>query len=54
VETQSGSKEDRLSPYATYVVEPPKVEGTIYKHKFWNPPSSEVRGVSLYFSNLNK
>jgi 1,4-alpha-glucan branching enzyme len=41
VETQSGSKEDRLSPYATYVVEPPKVEGTIYKHKFWNPPSSE-------------
>lgn len=37
VETQSGSKEDRISPYATYVVEPPKSEGTIYKHRFWNP-----------------
>ncbi|KAL3289626.1 hypothetical protein HHI36_023036 [Cryptolaemus montrouzieri] len=37
VETHSGSKEDRLSPYATYVVEPPKHEGTIYKQKFWNP-----------------
>ncbi|KAK4878494.1 hypothetical protein RN001_011000 [Aquatica leii] len=41
VETGSGSKEDRLSPWATYVVEPPKSEGTIYRHKFWNPPFSE-------------
>ncbi|EFA11030.1 1,4-alpha-glucan-branching enzyme [Tribolium castaneum] len=41
VETQSGTKEDRLSPYATYVVEPPKDQGTIYKQKFWNPPNSE-------------
>ncbi|KAK9758580.1 Alpha amylase, C-terminal all-beta domain [Popillia japonica] len=37
----NGSKEDRLSPWATYVVEPPKSEGTIYKQKFWNPPFSE-------------
>uniref|UniRef100_A0A1Y1MHR5 1,4-alpha-glucan branching enzyme n=3 Tax=Photinus pyralis TaxID=7054 RepID=A0A1Y1MHR5_PHOPY len=41
VETASGSREDRLSPWATYVVEPPKSEGTIYRHKFWNPPYSE-------------
>ncbi|KAF2884837.1 hypothetical protein ILUMI_21314 [Ignelater luminosus] len=41
VQTASGSKEDRLSPWATYVVEPPKSEGTIYRHKFWNPPFSE-------------
>lgn len=41
VQTQEGGKEDRLSPYATYVVEPPKHEGTIYKQKLWNPPPSE-------------
>nr|CAI5837927.1 unnamed protein product [Callosobruchus analis] len=41
VETYEGSKEDRLSPYATYVVEPPKEEGTIYKQKLWNPPQTE-------------
>ncbi|KAJ8957842.1 hypothetical protein NQ318_001838 [Aromia moschata] len=41
VQTYGGSKEDRLSPYATYVVEPPKHEGTIYKQKLWNPPQSE-------------
>lgn len=41
VETESNTKEDRISPYATYVVEPPKSEGTIYKHKFWNPQQTE-------------
>ncbi|XP_023311807.1 1,4-alpha-glucan-branching enzyme [Anoplophora glabripennis] len=41
VQTQEGGKEDRLSPYATYVVEPPKHEGTIYKQKLWNPPTEE-------------
>lgn len=41
VQTPSGNKEDRLSPYARYVVEPPKHEGTIYKQKIWNPPHSE-------------
>ncbi|XP_018320680.1 1,4-alpha-glucan-branching enzyme [Agrilus planipennis] len=41
VQTHSGSREDRLSPWATYVVEPPKVEGTIYRHKLWHPPKHE-------------
>ncbi|CAG9820624.1 unnamed protein product [Phaedon cochleariae] len=41
VQTYENTKEDRLSPYATYVVEPPKSEGTIYKQKLWNPPKSE-------------
>ncbi|KAF5284607.1 hypothetical protein FQA39_LY16965 [Lamprigera yunnana] len=41
IETESGTQVDRLSPWATYVVEPPKEEGTIYRHKFWNPPFSE-------------
>lgn len=42
VQTPTGSREDRLSPWASYVVEPPKAEGTIYRWKFWNPPSTEV------------
>lgn len=42
VETHNGSKEDRLSPYAPYVVEPPKSEGTIYKQLFYNPPAHET------------
>ncbi|KAG5875108.1 hypothetical protein JTB14_018586 [Gonioctena quinquepunctata] len=41
VQTSEDTKLDRLSPFATYVVEPPKSEGTIYKHKFWNPPQRE-------------
>ncbi|CAG9831462.1 unnamed protein product [Diabrotica balteata] len=41
VQTWEGHKVDRLSPYATYVVEPPKHEGTIYKQKFWNPPQTQ-------------
>ncbi|CAG9861487.1 unnamed protein product [Phyllotreta striolata] len=41
VQNGEGHKEDRLSPFATYVVEPPKEEGTIYKQKFWNPPQTE-------------
>nr|XP_023024879.1 1,4-alpha-glucan-branching enzyme [Leptinotarsa decemlineata] len=41
VENHEGCKLDRLSPFAKYVVEPPKSEGTIYKQKFWNPPQSE-------------
>ncbi|KAJ8970066.1 hypothetical protein NQ317_008239 [Molorchus minor] len=38
IQTHQGHKEDRLSPYATYVEEPPKDQGTIYKQKLWNPP----------------
>lgn len=41
VDTQKGTREDRLSPWATYVVEPPKHESTIYRQKLWNPPQSE-------------
>ncbi|ENN80342.1 hypothetical protein D910_12033 [Dendroctonus ponderosae] len=39
--TQNHQKEDRLSPYAPYVVEPPKSEGTIYKQLFYNPPQEQ-------------
>ncbi|XP_066247178.1 1,4-alpha-glucan-branching enzyme [Euwallacea similis] len=39
--TQDNRKEDRLSPYAPYVVEPPKEQGTIYKQLFYNPPENE-------------
>ncbi|CAG9759288.1 unnamed protein product [Ceutorhynchus assimilis] len=39
--TENGNKEDRLSPWAPYVVEPPKSEGTIYKQLFYNPPEKE-------------
>ncbi|KAF7287787.1 hypothetical protein GWI33_003418 [Rhynchophorus ferrugineus] len=41
VQNQYGSKEDHLSPYAPYVVEPPKSQGTIYKQLFYNPPAEE-------------
>lgn len=53
VQTPSGNREDRLSPWATYVVEPPKEEGTIYRHKFWNPPENEVNNHTntLLFDN---
>lgn len=40
--TREDNKEDRLSPYAPYVVEPPKEQGTIYKQLFYNPPE-EIR-----------
>ncbi|KAL7631237.1 UNVERIFIED_CONTAM: hypothetical protein RMT77_018462 [Armadillidium vulgare] len=33
---------DRLSPWANYVVAPPKTEGTAYEHRFWNPPKDKV------------
>lgn len=41
VETQSGEKVYRLSPWATYVVQPPENEGYLFKQKIWNPPASE-------------
>lgn len=41
VRTHSGSLEDRLCPWATYVVQPPKTEGTIFKQRVWNPPINE-------------
>ncbi|XP_022906638.2 1,4-alpha-glucan-branching enzyme isoform X1 [Onthophagus taurus] len=41
VEMENGVKEDRLSPWATYAVEPPKDKGTIYQQRFWNPPKHQ-------------
>ncbi|XP_050314045.1 1,4-alpha-glucan-branching enzyme [Anthonomus grandis grandis] len=41
VQNAEGEKLDRLSPYAPYVVEPGKGEGTIYKQLFYNPPREE-------------
>ena len=34
---------DRISPWATYVVAPPKNEGLAYEHVVWNP--EEVNGL---------
>ncbi|CAG0893600.1 unnamed protein product [Darwinula stevensoni] len=42
VKTKSGSLEDRISPWATYVVKPPKIEGLAYYWVFWNPPQRHV------------
>ena len=40
--TKSGEMVDRLDPWATYVVQPPKSTGvTLYDHVFWNPPQNE-------------
>lgn len=39
--TPKDTMEDRLCPWATYVVQPPKHEGTAYQHHFWNPPPNE-------------
>ncbi|KAK7085626.1 1,4-alpha-glucan branching enzyme, partial [Halocaridina rubra] len=33
---------DRLSPWAAYVVQPPKSEGLAYQQLVWNPPQEEV------------
>lgn len=41
VETHSGEKVFRLSPWATYVVQPPEHEGYLFKQKIWNPPAAE-------------
>ncbi|KAL1493449.1 hypothetical protein ABEB36_011499 [Hypothenemus hampei] len=41
VVNQNNQKEDRLSPYAPYVVEPKKEEGLTYKQLFYNPPKEQ-------------
>lgn len=33
---------DRLDPWASYVLPPPRHEGFIYNHHFWNPPKDKV------------
>ncbi|XP_073996402.1 1,4-alpha-glucan-branching enzyme [Rhodnius prolixus] len=41
VRTTNGVLVDRISPWATYVVKPPKTEGLNYKHLFWNPSPTQ-------------
>lgn len=43
VRNQSGQLLDRLSPWATYVVQPPKEagQGVNYKQRIWNPPAAQ-------------
>ncbi|KAK3909486.1 1,4-alpha-glucan-branching enzyme [Frankliniella fusca] len=38
IRTQSGQLVFRLSPWAKYVVPPPKSEGFTYKQRMWSPP----------------
>lgn len=37
IETEDGRREDRLDPWATYVVQPHEETSTVYNHVFWNP-----------------
>ncbi|XP_050529799.1 1,4-alpha-glucan-branching enzyme [Daktulosphaira vitifoliae] len=37
VENHHGEKLDRISPWASYVVQPPKEEGVTFKQRIWNP-----------------
>lgn len=39
IRTQSGELVDRLSPWAPYVVQPPKEQGFVFKQITWNPPN---------------
>lgn len=39
IRTQSGELVDRLSPWAPYVVQPPKEQGYVFKQITWNPPT---------------
>jgi 1,4-alpha-glucan branching enzyme len=40
--TKSAEMADRISPWATYVVQPPKSTGnTCYDHVLWNPPNDQ-------------
>lgn len=41
VETQYNEKLYRLSPWATYVVQPPESEGYTFKQLVWNPPPEQ-------------
>lgn len=45
IRTKSGQLVSRLSPWAKYVVQPPKEanQGTNYKQIVWNPPPHDVR-----------
>lgn len=45
IRNKSGQLVSRLSPWAKYVVQPPKEanQGTNFKQIVWNPPPHEVR-----------
>lgn len=45
IRNQNGQLLSRLSPWAKYVVQPPKEanQGTNYKQIVWNPPPHDVR-----------
>lgn len=43
IKTFSGELVDRLDPWASYVVQPPKSSGSVtYDHVFWNPSDKYV------------
>lgn len=50
VRTNSGQLVDRLSPWAKYVVQPPKEanQGTNFKQRVWHPPAHEVSSNSFH------
>lgn len=53
VETHHGEKVDRLSPWATYVVQPPREQGVTFKQKVWNPSSDQVNFLKLFIFVVN-
>lgn len=50
VETYNGEKLDRLSPWATYVVQPSTENDVAFKHKVWNPSEH----VSLFNEEFSR
>lgn len=50
VRTRFGQLVSRLSPWAKYVVQPPKElnQGSNYKQIIWNPPPHDVRRIFIY------
>jgi hypothetical protein len=44
IRTKDGKLVDRLSPWAKYVVQPPKEanQGVNFKQRVWHPPAHEV------------
>lgn len=43
IKTQQGEYVERISPWATYVVEPSKEDDNkVYKQLVWHPPAHEV------------
>lgn len=49
VRTKNGDLVERLSPWATYVVQPPRHEGFVYKQRIYHPPPTEVIFASVMF-----